>query len=108
VVNDTIDGAEVVVIAASTSSDARAYLTEGRLFQTGDEAGGRGGPASLVDSEGTVWTVTDEALVDASGGSRTLPRVPARLTYWFGWHAFHPDIALCSEGDGAVAKPGDR
>lgn len=99
VVNDTIAGTEVVVMAASTSGDARAYLREGRVFRSGEAAGGPGVPESLVDSEGAVWTVTEEALVDASDGSRTLSRVPARLTYWFGWHAFHPETALYSVGD---------
>ena len=86
-------------MAASTSGDARAYLRDGRVFRPEDKDGGPGVPSSLVDSEGAVWTVTEEALVDASDGSRTLSRVPARLTYWFGWHAFHPETALYSVGD---------
>jgi hypothetical protein len=100
VLNDSIGGLEVVVMAASTSGDARAYLRDGRVFRPEDKDGGPGVPSSLVDSEGAVWTVTDDALVDASDGSRTLPRVPSRLTYWFGWYAFHPDTAVYGEGGG--------
>ena len=102
VVNDAVGGTDVVVMAASTSSDARVYLRDGRVFRPGDM------PVTLVDSDGAVWTVTKEALVDDSDGSRTLSRVSSRLTYWFGWYAFHPDTAVYGEAGGAAAKSGDR
>ena len=107
-VNDAVGGTDVVVMASSTSSDARVYLRDGRVFWPGDTGGGRGVSVSLVDSEGAVWTVTEDALVDASDGSRTLSRVPSRLTYWFDWYAFHPDTAVYGEDGGAATKSSDR
>ena len=58
VVNDTLGGIDVVVIASSISNAARVYLRDGAVFAFGGDAPAPGGlPTSLVDSGGTSWTV---------------------------------------------------
>ena len=62
------------------------------------EEGQIGVPPSVVDSAGTVWQVGDDALTNASGPGDTLARIPASVSYWFGWFAFHPDTDVYEGG----------
>jgi hypothetical protein len=48
-------------------------------------------PAGLVDSGGVSRRVTDGFLVSVAEPERRLPRLPAGVSFWLGWHAFHPD-----------------
>lgn len=91
VVNDVVGGAEVVIVSSKDSSSTRVYAREGRTFAATGPAGPGGQPQTLVDEDGMEWRVTEEGLVNASEASRMLPRIPSRLTFWFGWFEFHPD-----------------
>jgi len=42
--------------------------------------------------EGTVWEITEEALVGPDG--ERLDRISGHLAYWFGWNAFFPRTIL--------------
>jgi hypothetical protein len=46
----------------------------------------------VVDANGRVRQVTEEALVGPDG--ETLPRLGGHLAYWFGWYAFFPDTLV--------------
>ena len=95
VVNDDVAGTGVVVIASSLSTGARVYGREGQVFSLPSEGETFGGlPLALVDSDGLVWTVTEDALVNTSDPSETLARLPSHPAFWFGWFAFHPDTLL--------------
>ena len=52
----------------------------------------------LVDKNGHVWDVTEEALVNTSDSSQTLPRIPTHSSFWFGWYAFYPETELYEGG----------
>ena len=97
VVNDTVNGVDVVVIASSSSMDARAYRGDGLTFERTDEDSGTGLPKLLVASDGSRWWVTEDALVNADDESRTLPSMLANISFWFGWYAFHDDTLLYGE-----------
>ena len=94
-VNDEVGGVEVVILASSGSSSARAYERLGRVFSlaasnmTSDSS-----PTELVDDQGNTWHVTEDALVNSADRSLVLPRLPAFVSFWFGWFAFHPDTLL--------------
>ena len=97
VVNDTVGGADVVVVASANSQAARAYERDGRTFSLADAGGGLAAEsvgASLVDSDGVTWRVTEEFLVSEADASQQLERIPTRTTLWFGWFAFHPDTQV--------------
>jgi len=47
----------------------------------------------LLDDQGRVWTVEEEALVNQATGRR-LARIAGHLAYWFGWFAFHPETPV--------------
>jgi Protein of unknown function (DUF3179) len=49
---------------------------------------------TIVDGDGRPWTATEDALVGPAPEAQTLPRVPARRAFWFGWRAQFPDTAL--------------
>ncbi|MEL6306833.1 MAG: DUF3179 domain-containing (seleno)protein [Chloroflexota bacterium] len=95
VTNDTIDDTSVVIIAEATperdffepgGAEVRAYNSEGIIFSAGDT------PLQVIDDEGTVWQVTEEALVAPDG--RTLDRLSGHLAFWFGWYGFYPETRV--------------
>ena len=86
-VHDTVAGTAVVVVSRTATRTVRAYERGGRRLAPGLD------PETLRDEQGHVWTVHEDALVDARTGAR-LARVPGHLAYWFGWFAFHPDTPV--------------
>lgn len=107
VVNDTIGQTPVVLVAARDTvtvdgvdrrSGSVTYTNGGevRAFDRGQEYF-EPGPTinSVVDSEGRLWQVTEEALIGPDG--QTAPRLNGHLAYWFGWYAFFPETELYPE-----------
>lgn len=107
VVNDTVGETNVVVVAQrdminvdgqsrrvgqvtySAGSEVRAYDRGDREFLPGPS------PETVLDSDGQVWTVTEEALVGPNG--EEVERLGGHLAYWFGWFAFFPDTLVYGE-----------
>jgi hypothetical protein len=77
-----------LVILTSRAGANRLYSSEDVTFvrQAGD--------TTLLDVEGGVWTIGEDALMLQGGRARALPRIPARRAFWFGWHAQFPDTEL--------------
>ena len=100
VVNDTLGEANVVVLASEISQAAKAYERGDQEFSRTEGDASTGVPMKLVDKNGQVWDVTEEALVNASDSSQTLPRIPTHSSFWFGWFAFYPDTELYEGGGG--------
>ena len=92
VVNDEVGGTPIVIVAASESEAARAYERGSVTLSLGDEAGA-GTPSEVVDADGGVWKVTEEALVN-EGTGQELARMPAQIALWMSWYAFFPDTGL--------------
>jgi hypothetical protein len=90
VVNDSLGGQDLVVLAQSEAGAARAYRRDANTFSPAREILGEGRPTILLDQEGNRWTVDEEALVFVDDPSRRLERLPAHMAYWFGWYGFHP------------------
>jgi hypothetical protein len=89
VVDDTVGGEPVVVVADRASGAARAYRRGGHRFAAGAMAG------TLRDEAGRSWRVTEEALLPPDEASEAaLPRLPGHLSFWLGWHAFFPHAEL--------------
>lgn len=66
-----------------------------RIFESGSvRLTSLRGDGSLRDSEGRSWRVTEDALVTDAEGVASLPRIPARRAFWFGWYAAFPDTEL--------------
>jgi hypothetical protein len=94
VVNDTVGGTEVVVIASASSEAARVYeRMAGQQFVLTEDAS-NSLPQTLVDETGRRWTVTEDALIPDTG--EPLRRVPTHQSFWFGWFQFHPKTELFS------------
>ena len=93
-INDTVGDTQVVVVASSNSSAARVYARSGRQFTVPDSEISIGLPATLLDEVGTVWRVTEDALVSTADASETLGRIYSQISFWFGWFAFHPETVL--------------
>lgn len=66
----------------------RAYVTDER-FRLGPD------DRSLVDEDGGIWRIEEEALVGPAG--KSAPRVAGTLAYWFAWQGFHPETLLVPE-----------
>jgi len=115
VVNDTLGGVDIVLIASrgtvevqgakitdffsatsgtcetqdvtyNAGGEVRVYQRGSATFQVGSA------PNTLVDAAGMAWQVTEEALIGPDG--QRLPRVNGHLAYWFGWFSFFPHTAL--------------
>ncbi len=90
VVNDTVGGQDVVIITGLGSGGASAFERDGLTFSVAD------GADEIIDSDGTRWRVTGDALVTVDG-TRTLDRLPSRELFWLGWSAFFPLTELYGE-----------
>ncbi len=97
VVNDTVGGKDVVIVASHITSDVRVYERNGKTFDPAPNAAGNGRPSTLVDNEGETWDVTESRL-EAADGSATLARLPSNIFFWFAWFAFHPETELYEGG----------
>ncbi|MDQ7037206.1 MAG: DUF3179 domain-containing (seleno)protein [Anaerolineae bacterium] len=61
----------------------RAYISDGIVFTSGATDN------EIVDAEGNIWQMTEEALISADG--QRLERLAGNLAFWFGWFSFYPD-----------------
>jgi hypothetical protein len=85
VVDDTLGGTPVVLLADPTPPEARevrAYARGSFRFKPGKDT------LAPVDQDGRPWRATEEALEGPDG--EKLPRLPGHLAYWFGWFSFYP------------------
>ena len=110
VLNDAVDAQPVVLVALggeltvegfdrragpvawSAGAAVRAFDRGERKFEAGSDT------RTVVDEQGTVWQVTEEALMHPDGTQ--LPRLPGHLAYWLGWSAFHPATTLYGADQG--------
>jgi hypothetical protein len=84
VVNDTLGGVNLVILADVTTRTARAYERGAHTFAPGST------PTSVIEQKsGEVWNIEEEYLVNPRSGER-LPRLGGHISYWFGWYAFYP------------------
>lgn len=69
-----------------SGGEVRAYQRGEHVFSPGSE------PGTIMDEKGSIWRVTEEALVGPNGESA--PRLNGHLAYWFGWFAFFPNTLI--------------
>lgn len=88
VVNDTLGGVPLVVLADSASGALRAYRRAAHRFE-------RGSDGALVDDSGRRWTESEGALHPPTGDPEgPLARLPANMSFWFGWFGFFPETEI--------------
>ena len=100
VINDTLDGQGLVIVAADQGAGARAYQSGPHRFSM-PPAAPKDHDFTLTDQHGRPWRVEEAALVLVENTNERLPRLPSRTSYWFGWLAFHPDTQVYGGPDGA-------
>ena len=93
-VNDTMGGVNVVVVASPESSSGRIYERGEVTFSLPPMDDPAVPPAVLVDDTGTAWQVTETGLVNQSDASQAFPRIPSLTSFWFGWFQYHPDTEV--------------
>ena len=86
VLNDTV-GAQNVVIVAAPGGGIRAFDRRGLRFEAAESG-------QLLDNDGQLWTVGEDSLINARDSGETLPRLPSRDAYWFGWQSFYPHTEI--------------
>ncbi len=112
VVNDAVGTTAIVLVADPASGSIRA-------FSRGEHTLQRNPQGELVDDQGNVWAVNEEALTsrdghgdaqgegngDVNGQAQRLERLPGHVAYWFGWYGFYPSTELWI---GAMARADRR
>ena len=102
VINDTVGGESVVIVANEGSvygaAGPRVYARGGHAFSPAPDSPAVGA-MTLIDESGRRWLVREEALVQADDKSQQLERLTGRNAYWFGWFSAYPDTALYGEGE---------
>jgi hypothetical protein len=83
VVNDTLGGEEIVLVAEPIGRTVRAYRRGGHRFGLGPE------DRTVNDERGIRWRVTEDALIEIDGQG-VLDRLAGHISYWFGWYVFNP------------------
>ena len=100
VINDTLGGRNVVILAASAGSGVRAYDRGHHVFTSTDTdtaaGAGAGQRVILTDEAGADWQAEEDALLSLDGSAQSLERLPSRAAYWFGWYAFYPHTDVFS------------
>lgn len=96
VVNDSVNGLDLVMIASPISMDALAFRRGEHEFALPLDAPNRL-PDVVVDAEGVEWEVRRDMLVNSEDASQTLAAIPVNVYFWFGWYAAHPDTLLFGE-----------
>ncbi len=100
VTNDTLAGIPLVIVSRETpgrdffepgGAAVRAYERSDHIFTPGDT------PQEVVDENGAVWMVTEEALVSPDG--ERLARLGGHLAFWFGFFAFYPNTLVYEPGE---------
>ncbi len=94
VINDTLGGQNIVIIATGAASGIRAYDRGGHVFSP--PVTGAGQSLILTDEDGADWQAQEDALVSLDGSAQPLKRLPSRDAYWFGWYAFYPHTGVFS------------
>ncbi len=95
-VNDTVGGLNVVVVASPESRAGRIYERGDLSFAPAGDDNPDLAPAVLVDDTGARWTVTETGLVSEADSSNMLTRIPSITSFWFGWFQYHPDTEIYS------------
>ena len=93
VVNDSVNGIDLVIVSSSLSSDALAFRSEGNTFALPPDAPD-GMPDTLLDADGAIWHIERDKLRKDDNPAMTLPLHPANVSFWFGWYITHPDTLL--------------
>ncbi|MGH9863198.1 MAG: DUF3179 domain-containing protein [Candidatus Acidiferrales bacterium] len=88
VLNDTLGGESLVLVADSSTGAVRAYRRGPLRFQAAE-----GTSDKIQTQDGGLWRLTESALVSENSGQR-LARLPGHVAYWFGWYAFFPQTLL--------------
>ena len=101
VLNDTLAGQGLVIVATGQAVGARVYRSGPHLFSS-PAAGQKSADASLLDQQGRLWRFDEDALVLVENPNERLPRLASRVSYWFGWLAFNPGTQVYQ---GADASP---
>ncbi|MBI4305668.1 MAG: DUF3179 domain-containing protein [Chloroflexi bacterium] len=88
VINDSMNGENVLIVGFPTPASVRAYRRSNHEFRVGAVSG------QLVDEAGHVWRIDETGLTAISGESRILERLAGQTSYWFAWYAFHPSSGI--------------
>ncbi len=100
VINDTVAGQALVVVATGQGVGARAYERSSFKFSL-SRTGSGDGSITLTDLNDRPWQIEEEALVLVENPTERLARLPSRASYWFGWYSFHPGTQVYAESDDA-------
>ena len=95
-INDTVGGLNVVVVASPESRAGRIYERGETVFSLPEADDPNMAPTTLVDETGAPWQVTESGLVNSADPSAVFPRIPSLTSFWFGWFQYHPDTAVSS------------
>ncbi|MCZ6679846.1 MAG: DUF3179 domain-containing protein [Candidatus Poribacteria bacterium] len=85
VVNDSLGGANLVLITDERSGSVRAYQRGNHTFA--------GEATAIHDASNLRWEINEDALVNLKTGER-LERIAGVNSFWFGWVAFYPQTEL--------------
>ncbi|MEM7333949.1 MAG: hypothetical protein AAF490_17825, partial [Chloroflexota bacterium] len=106
VLNDTVNGQGVVLVAADSIVRVHGYsYREGdisysaggqvRAYERGDYRFRPGEyPEQLLDQQDQIWQMSEQELISEEGVS--LRRINGHLSFWFGWSAFYTETAVYS------------
>ena len=88
VLNDSVGGATLVVVAEVEGGGLRVYRRGGHFFRLTKSG-------ELADETGAVWRLSESALAPPPERVEApLERLPAHHALWFGWFGFFPETEV--------------
>ena len=100
IVNDTVDGAGVLVYMDRPTETALAYdrRVDGKALTFRSSGDGEGAEATLIDDEtGTTWIALTGLAVEGPLKGKRLERALSHLSFWFAWKDWNPETELYGE-----------
>ena len=94
VINDSLGGSDLVIVTPDGGGGTRAYRRGGHRFVELEKGAAESGTVFLLDEEGRRWLLDEDALRRTDDPMVSLPRLPSRSSYWFGWYAFYPNTEV--------------
>lgn len=80
VIHDRAGNRALVLIGNAETETVRAYESDGRTFSAVP------GDPSRLESDGTTWEVSEDALAGPNG--ERLARLSGHVSYWFAWQSY--------------------
>lgn len=90
ILNDTIGETNIVILTSAKTGAARVFDRGELIMEPVFTNFGNRDPNNLIDQNGNIWNVSEEALINKKLPDEKLFRQHSQISLWVSWYAFSP------------------